>query len=495
MTFKLDGLSKSVARVAVVLVLAAGSSACSSVPGWVDPTSWFGDDQASNAPADEATAENSQTPDLADVPNKPAPASTADEQKQVADSLAADKARAQYSGDALRGGTEASAPPPPDAAPADQVADTSTSAANQIKGDSTPASTSDQPASVDNKTADSTDTAPAPAAPRQRPAYFGAPPPEKAPPPPQQAPQAVASMPGTLPAVAAYAPPPSAPATPAATPAPSAVADASSPTPAAPAAAPETKVAMAEPLPAATPAPGALPAVPANAGGAVTLGAMPRSAVADNLGFQRSSAPALDPSIGQFVSQPVMARYQQTASMSGSAGIQPTAMAAASPSGHRHLKSHATVAMGGPEQMSGAVVANFDSLQTASVAPSTPAVYSDAAGLPPTAVVFFPHDTTILSGEARTQVRAAVQAYQANGGQGFIRVVGHSSSGGESMSAQRRLIWNFERSQARAKAVAQELIREGIPADKVLVEAVGDQQPAAAQGEDGNRRAEIFLQS
>jgi flagellar motor protein MotB len=65
------------------------------------------------------------------------------------------------------------------------------------------------------------------------------------------------------------------------------------------------------------------------------------------------------------------------------------------------------------------------------------------------------------------------------------------------MSAQRRLIWNFERSQARAKAVAQELIHEGIPANKVLVEAVGDQQPVAtgAQGEDSNRRAEIFLQS
>jgi outer membrane protein OmpA-like peptidoglycan-associated protein len=237
-----------------------------------------------------------------------------------------------------------------------------------------------------------------------------------------------------------------------------------------------------------------MPAVPANAGGGVVLGAMPQSAMADNLGFQRSSAPALDPSVGQFVSQPVMARYQQTASMSGSAGIQLSASTAASTPSRSHSKSQTTVAMGGPEQMTGAVVANFDSLQTASVAPS---VYADSAGLPPTAVVFFPHDTTVLSAEARAQVRAAVQTYQSNGGQGFIRVVGHSSSGGGSMSAQRRLIWNFERSQARAKAVAQELIHEGIPANKVLVEAVGDQQPAAsgAQGEDGNRRAEIFLQS
>jgi len=492
MTLKLDGLSKSVARVAVVLVMAAGSSACSSVPGWVDPTTWFGDDnQASNSSPDETTAENGQTPDLADVPNKPAPASTADEQKQVADSLAADKARAQYSGDALRGGTEAAAAPPPDAAPAEQVADTSTSLANQVNGASAPAG--DQSASTDNKTAAAGTPAAAPAAPRVRPAYFGAPPPKKT---AAQSSESVASAPGTLPAMAANSPPPSAPAN--AAPAAAAVADTSSPTSAAPpAAAPETKVAMAEPLPAATPAPGSLPAVPATAGGAVMLGAMPQAATADNLGFQRSSAPPLDPSIGQFVSQPVMARYEQTASVSGTAGIQPSTMAAA-PSAGAHSKSHAsTVAMGGPEQMSGAVVANFDSLQTASVAPSSPAVYSDTAGQPPAAVVYFPHDTTILSAEARAQVRAAVQAYQTSGGQGFIRVVGHSSSSANSMTAQRRLIWNFERSQARAKAVAQELIREGVPADKVLVEAVGDQQPAdyGSQGVEGNRRAEIFLQS
>ena len=56
----------------------------------------------------------------------------------------------------------------------------------------------------------------------------------------------------------------------------------------------------------------------------------------------------------------------------------------------------------------------------------------------------------------------------------------------------------FEKSQQRANAVAQELIREGVPADKVLVEAVGDSQPvyyeSMPKGEDGNRRAEIFLQ-
>ena len=145
--------------------------------------------------------------------------------------------------------------------------------------------------------------------------------------------------------------------------------------------------------------------------------------------------------------------------------------------------------------MSGAVVANLDALQGPA---GQPGVYSNPAGLPPAAVVFFPHDTTVLNGQAKQQVRAAIEAYRARGGQGFIKVVGHSSSRTANMTLQRHLVFNFERSQARATAVAKELIREGVPADKVLVEAVGDSQPvyyeSMPQGEEGNRRAEIFIQ-
>jgi outer membrane protein OmpA-like peptidoglycan-associated protein len=66
------------------------------------------------------------------------------------------------------------------------------------------------------------------------------------------------------------------------------------------------------------------------------------------------------------------------------------------------------------------------------------------------------------------------------------------------MPLERHLVVIFEKSQQRANSVAQELIRDGVPADKVLVEAVGDSQPvyyeSMPKGEDGNRRAEIFLQ-
>ena len=66
------------------------------------------------------------------------------------------------------------------------------------------------------------------------------------------------------------------------------------------------------------------------------------------------------------------------------------------------------------------------------------------------------------------------------------------------MPLERHLEAIFAKSQGRANAVAQELIRDGVPAAKVLVEAVGDSQPvyyeSMPKGEDGNRRAEIFFQ-
>src|ERR1700733_9979267 len=61
MIVRLDAWSKVVTRTAAVVVVAAGASACSSVPSWVDPTTWIGgDDNAAQTPA-EQTAENSST--------------------------------------------------------------------------------------------------------------------------------------------------------------------------------------------------------------------------------------------------------------------------------------------------------------------------------------------------------------------------------------------------------------------------------------------------
>jgi outer membrane protein OmpA-like peptidoglycan-associated protein len=144
-------------------------------------------------------------------------------------------------------------------------------------------------------------------------------------------------------------------------------------------------------------------------------------------------------------------------------------------------------------------VANLDALTPGSSPVARPAAYANAAGLPPTAVVFFPGDGVQLNAEGRAEVRAAVEQFKAAGAQGFIRVVGHSSSRTANMSPDKHMEIIFRKSQERATSVAEEIIREGVPAAKVLVEAVGDSQPvyyeSMPKGEDGNRRAEIFVQS
>ena len=204
------------------------------------------------------------------------------------------------------------------------------------------------------------------------------------------------------------------------------------------------------------------------------------------LGFKPSSAPPLDPSIGQFVPPPLIARYNQTAN--SSSGVE-TRMASAAPMSSRR-------GVGGPEKMTGSVVANLDALQ----APSAMAapVYA-AAGMNPASVVLFPGDGTLLNAQGRLQVRAAVEQFKRSGGQGYIRIVGHASSRTSNMPLEKHLEVIFNKSQDRANAVAKEIIKEGVPANRVLVEAVGDSQPvyyeSMPQGEDGNRRAEIYLQS
>jgi len=142
----------------------------------------------------------------------------------------------------------------------------------------------------------------------------------------------------------------------------------------------------------------------------------------------------------------------------------------------------------------GDVVANMSAVQSS----AQPSVYASATGMQPSSVVYFPGDGTLLNAEGRAQVRAAAKAFKQSGGQGYIRVVGHASSRTSNMPVEKHLEVIFNKSQDRANAVAKEMIRDGVPASRVLVEAVGDSQPvyyeSMPKGEDGNRRAEIFLQ-
>lgn len=420
------GVPKAPLRIMAVLAFGIWLSGCSTVPSWLDPTSWLGPDVSN-----EAQADSGQYPDLSNMPNRPQPASTPDQQQQVANSLQQARNNVQYSAEQLRGGTAAAAPPPAPPAPAAQVA--------RVERETMPsAQQSSQPA-------------PKPAAPKAAPVTRVASAAEPA------VPTSTGARQPAVPAVPAY-------------------------------------TGSRQP---------AVPAVPAYASTstgssmAAVSGIQPAVRSDASLGFEPSRAPALDSSIAEFVPQPVIARYDQTASIANVRGTAMSAVPALKPPKgvHRSVVGTGDVDVGGPEAMSGAVVANLGVL---SAVQSQASVYASPSGLPPAAVVHFANDGIRLNAAGRAQVRQAVNAYRARGSRGYVRVVGHSSSRTANMSFAHHMELNFRKSEQRAEAVARALIRAGIPANKVLVQAVGASQPvyyeSMPKGEAGNRRAEIFLQ-
>ena len=415
-------------RLAAAAVLAGGLAACSTMQS-IDPTGLLGDDGSSASSdtgglsdAGAGAADDTAQPDVASIPDRPEAPSSADENAQVANSLQADAANVQYSAESLRGGTEASAPPPPDT--------------------SADVATANVPA--DNITPGTTNTAgPLTEAPAQ---------PAAAPPPTEPAPGDVASVPdetvaapvsddtATQTASADTAPTTEAPSQPAAAPAPETSAPAD--TAAAPEAAPEPSAdtavasAPAQPAPAATPDAAPAPAPTQVASAAPVPGAQAPVTRRAAPGFAPSNAPPLDPSVSQFVAAPVVARYKQTAMLKPSVYPDYT---------------------------------------------STPGYFG-----PATAIVVFPGDTTILDDKGLQQVRAAAELFKSHGGQGYVRIVGYASATSGNLSDARLMHINFDHSQARATAIARALMKEGVPAKKVLVDAAPQTASVA--------KAEIFVQ-
>jgi outer membrane protein OmpA-like peptidoglycan-associated protein len=135
-------------------------------------------------------------------------------------------------------------------------------------------------------------------------------------------------------------------------------------------------------------------------------------------------------------------------------------------------------------------------------APSGASAAAGASALPPgaqaglVATINFGHGSSRLgSGDLRKVREVATTAKQSGR---TVRVVGHSSQRTGNMSFERHLIANFNISMDRANAVARALAEAGVPAEQIVVEAVGDQQPVYFEfmpnGEAENRRAEIFLE-
>ena len=111
-------------------------------------------------------------------------------------------------------------------------------------------------------------------------------------------------------------------------------------------------------------------------------------------------------------------------------------------------------------------------------------------------IVNFGHGSAHLSSSALKEIsRLAKSAVQEDI---IIRIVGHASMRTREMDPLKHTIANFNISLKRANSVAEAFIAAGLPAERLMVDAVGDSQPlfseAMPSGEKANRRTEIFLE-
>lgn len=104
-------------------------------------------------------------------------------------------------------------------------------------------------------------------------------------------------------------------------------------------------------------------------------------------------------------------------------------------------------------------------------------------------VVLFGFDQDALDADAMAVISAAAQEYQRTGA-ARISVRGHTDTSGSSA-------YNQELSQRREQAVADELLRQGVPSDAITSEALGENDLAVPTPdgvkEAANRRVEITV--
>ena len=115
------------------------------------------------------------------------------------------------------------------------------------------------------------------------------------------------------------------------------------------------------------------------------------------------------------------------------------------------------------------------------------------------AVIYYLHGSTRLSAHDKAVLRRVADTQRARGAS--LRVVGHASppppgaADGDGGAAAKRA--NFRIALKRARAVADELARLGVPAGRIFVESRADGDPAWSSatplGEAANRRTDIYF--
>lgn len=481
-----DAVLRRVLMTAGATLLVA---ACSSSPdrALLPPPS-------TTAEADAAIASKPDNfPDLAAIPERPV-TSTPEEREEVAESLIADKSRAQYTATTLRGGTEAPAAPP-SATPPPPLPKLAESMAGDDSGTSM---SSRSPASSDTDAFASNSSSEVQS---ERLASLD----EPAAPPRSAIPEAAsvgdenAEQPAASSSIPLLAPQSSAPRT-------------------ATAAAGPRESLPPLPVPDYTPrARSTLPSTYANTTGTLpSAGARERIASLNEIRgteptFKTSHARPLPSTAGAVLSPDVVAHYNATVQNQRpgyyapnygtrtptqlSSYSAPRAPAFAPPTNITSSNMggpYVPVVVGSPANSYGAYSAATPANLPATPRPGT-AVYPEAAGEP--FRLFFQNGSNRLT-QDQLGALDAVAAHVRAGGR--LRIVGHSSSRTADMPVEEHLRINLESSQARANAVVAALINRGVDPDMLIIEAKGDAEPiyfeAMPAGEAGNRRVEIFLQ-
>lgn len=150
-----------------------------------------------------------------------------------------------------------------------------------------------------------------------------------------------------------------------------------------------------------------------------------------------------------------------------------------------------TVTIGGaPSAGSGPVVISGDGVYQ-------PASHVASARSGARLTIQFANNSAQLSPSDVEMIRPVAEEVRRTGAR--VRVVGHASSRTGEMRVGTHLLANLQISADRAEAVADALARYGVPYERIVVEAKGDNQPlfneAMPSGETGNRRAEIYLEN
>jgi outer membrane protein OmpA-like peptidoglycan-associated protein len=126
-----------------------------------------------------------------------------------------------------------------------------------------------------------------------------------------------------------------------------------------------------------------------------------------------------------------------------------------------------------------------------------PAAAAPSKGAPvQIAVIQFGPMSVELNGKDQAVLARVAQVQHSNGGK--VRIVAHSAQDAAGSSPDALARDNFEVSRQRAIAVANQLMRLGVPVNRIAAEAASDEEPAyetnTARGIAANRRAEIFVE-